>query len=74
MSVDEPDPEDRTDPATTASGTALPRLVGLFAIFGLLLVFGFLAVAAKGRLFRQERSGRRGGKNNTEQPLKSGHD
>ena len=56
MTVEQPDPEDRTDPATTASGTALPRLVGLFAIFGLLLVFGFLAVAASGRLFRQERT------------------
>ena len=56
MTVEQPEPEDRTDPATTASGTALPRLVGLFAIFGLLLVFGFLAVAASGRFFRQERT------------------
>ncbi len=56
MTVELPDPEVRVDPATTGGGTALPRLVGLVAIFGLLLVLGFLALAASGRLFRQERT------------------
>jgi paraquat-inducible protein B len=34
----------------------VPRLVGLVAIVGLLLVFGFLALAASSRYFRQQRS------------------
>jgi paraquat-inducible protein B len=56
MTVEQPDPEDRTDPETTGRGTSLPRLVGLFAILGLLLIAGFLGLAASGRVFRQQRT------------------
>ena len=55
MTVEHPEPEGRMEPATTASGTGLARLVGLVAIVGLLLIVGFLAVAS-GRLFRQQRT------------------
>jgi paraquat-inducible protein B len=57
MTVEKPDDtEGRADPATSESGTALPRLVGLAAIGGLLLIAGFFAAAASGRIFRQERT------------------
>src|SRR5262245_62032607 len=56
MTVEQPEPEGRTDPAAPTSGTALPRVVGIFAIFGLLLIAGFLALAASGRIFRQQRT------------------
>lgn len=55
MTLEPPDPEHRTQHATT-DGTALPRRVGLAAAFGLLLVGGFLALAASGRILRQERT------------------
>ncbi len=55
MTVDPSDQEDRKEPAA-ASGTGLPRLVGVFAILGVLLIAGFLALAASGRIFRQQRT------------------
>jgi paraquat-inducible protein B len=56
MTVEQPEAEEPTAPETTGRGTSLPRLVGLFAIFGLLLIAGFLALAASGRVFRQQRT------------------
>jgi paraquat-inducible protein B len=56
MTADGADSEVRTAPTASAGDVRLPRLVGIFAIFGLLLVFAFLAVAAKSRFFRQQRT------------------
>jgi paraquat-inducible protein B len=53
MTVEHPDEEGRTD---AADGTARHRLVGIVAIVGLLLIVGFLALAAPGRFFRQQRT------------------
>jgi paraquat-inducible protein B len=50
------DSSGRTGRATTASDTGTPRIVGIFAIVGLVLIFGFLAAATSNRFFRQQRT------------------
>jgi paraquat-inducible protein B len=56
MTIAHGDPEQPAEAAPPASSPGSPRLVGLFAILGLLLVFAFLAMAGASRLFGQNRT------------------